>query len=118
MNEPELTHAERQRLIALLKEHGWRWHPHGFWLHPERRGQQYSFAEAVYALGKQMNAEVNILNDGNGYSVGLIDSEGEVDLAEHFDDIDAAEHYAKRVASWFGVRWSHANEASSDEPLG
>lgn len=116
MNEHDFTPAEHRSLVAFLKEHGWRWHPDGFWLHPERIRQQYAFSDAIYALGKQMNAEVDILDDGTGYSVGLMDSEGEICLAEHFDNIDAAEHYAKRLAGWFGVRWSHGT--LSNESLG
>ena len=65
---------------------------------------------------KLMGAEVNILDDGTGYSVGLMDSEGEICLAERFVNIDAAEHYAKRLAGWFGVRWSHGT--MSNESLG
>jgi hypothetical protein len=103
-----VTATERAKLVAFLHECGWSCQDE-MWQHAEASGQS-NFQSALLRLGRQLGAgtEVPILDDGTGFSVGLMSDAGEVNLAEHFADIDEAETYAKWLAVCFGVPWSHA----------
>jgi hypothetical protein len=100
--------TERARLTEFLLQCGWSCRE-GMWQHAEVSGQ-FNFQSALLRSGRQLGTgtEVPVLNDGAGYNVGLMSDAGEVNLVEHYTDINEAEGYAKRLAACFGVPWSHA----------
>ena len=102
-----MTEIQRTTLTAFLHENGWS--NQDAWQHPGVPGQ-FNIEGALLRLGRQLGpaAEVPIVQDETGYLVGLMSDAGEVELAEHFDNVDAGEMYAKWLSASFGVPWSHA----------